>query len=39
MAKVRVKIVCLECGKVWSVSPNAADPRCPKCGSVDFEVK
>ena len=36
---VRVALVCQECGKTWRVSPNAADPRCPKCGSVDWEVQ
>jgi predicted RNA-binding Zn-ribbon protein involved in translation (DUF1610 family) len=36
--KVRIPLVCQECGKKWTVSPNAADPECPKCGGVDFEV-
>jgi len=34
---VKVKLVCLECGRKKSVSPNAVDPRC-SCGSVDLEV-
>lgn len=34
----RVKLVCLECGKKFSVSANAADPDCPKCGGVDWDV-
>ena len=33
----RVKLVCLECGKTKTVSPNAIDPRCA-CGSVDLDV-
>ncbi len=35
----RIALVCQECGKTWRVSPQAADPRCPKCGSVDWEVQ
>ena len=34
---IKVKMVCLECGRKKSVSPNAVDPRC-SCGSVDLEV-
>lgn len=34
--KVRMK--CNECGKRFSVSPNAADPECPKCHGVDWDV-
>lgn len=37
MAKVSLK--CNECGKRFKVSPNAADPSCPKCGGVDWEVE
>jgi Zn finger protein HypA/HybF involved in hydrogenase expression len=33
----RIKVVCLECGKRWSVSPKS-DPQCPKCNGVDYEV-
>lgn len=34
----RVALKCNECGKRFSVSPNAADPQCPKCHGVDWEV-
>jgi len=34
--RVRVAVRCNECGRRWSVSPNA-DPQC-KCGGVDFDV-
>ena len=34
----KVKLQCQECGKKWSVSPNARDPECPKCHGVDYEV-
>jgi predicted nucleic acid-binding Zn-ribbon protein len=37
-AAERVKLKCNECGKHFSVSPNAADPDCPKCGGVDWDV-
>ncbi len=37
--RVTVTLVCNECGKTWRVSPTASDPRCAKCGSVDWEVK
>jgi hypothetical protein len=37
-ASERVKLKCNECGKHFSVSPNAADPDCPKCGGVDWDV-
>jgi Zn finger protein HypA/HybF involved in hydrogenase expression len=33
---LRVKVVCLECGKRSTVSTMAAE--CPKCGSVDLEL-
>jgi Zn finger protein HypA/HybF involved in hydrogenase expression len=36
--QAKVKLECLECGRKWSVSPNAADPQCPKCNSVDLDV-
>lgn len=36
---VRVKLECQECGKKFAVSANAADPECPKCGGVDWEVR
>jgi len=35
--RIRVPLVCLECGKKWKVSPTA-DPQCPKCNGVDYEV-
>lgn len=36
--KSKVSLKCNECGKTWKVSPMAADPRCPKCGGVDWDV-
>lgn len=36
--RVRVPLVCLECGKKFRVSPNAS-PECPKCGGTDWEVE
>jgi Zn finger protein HypA/HybF involved in hydrogenase expression len=35
--RVRVKVVCLDCGHKWAVSPTAS-PECPRCGNTDFEV-
>jgi Zn finger protein HypA/HybF involved in hydrogenase expression len=35
--QIRVALVCLECGKKWKVSPTA-DPQCPKCNGVDYDV-
>jgi DNA-directed RNA polymerase subunit RPC12/RpoP len=34
-----IALVCQECGRTFRVRPNAADPRCPTCGSVDWEVR
>jgi len=34
----KIRLVCNECGRKFSVSPNAADPQCPKCGGVDWDV-
>ena len=34
----KVTLICLECGKIFKVSVNAADPHCPKCHSVDWDV-
>lgn len=34
----KITLVCNECGKRWRVSPKAADPQCPKCNSIDYEV-
>lgn len=39
VAATRITLVCNECGKVWLVSPNAADPQCARCNSVDYEVR
>jgi rubrerythrin len=36
--RIRIVLVCQECGKVWRVSPNS-DPQCPNCNSVDYEVR
>jgi Zn finger protein HypA/HybF involved in hydrogenase expression len=36
---VRVTLVCQECGRIFRVRPTAADPRCPKCHGVDWEVQ
>lgn len=38
MKAVKITVVCNECGKRWKVSP-CSDPQCPRCNSVDFEVK
>lgn len=37
--KMRVTLVCHECGHTWRVSPNAVGPQCAKCNSVDYEVR
>jgi Zn finger protein HypA/HybF involved in hydrogenase expression len=37
-ATTKIPVVCNECGKQWKVHPNA-DPQCPKCGGVDFDVR
>lgn len=37
-ARVRIALRCNECRTSWRVSPNAADPVCPKCGGVDWDV-
>ena len=37
--KIRIALVCQECGETWRISPNAHDdPQCPKCGSVEWDV-
>lgn len=36
---VRIALKCNECGRNFKVSPNAADPSCPKCGGVDWDVE
>ena len=33
----KIPLQCNECGKKWKVGPKA-DPQCPKCNSVDYEV-
>ena len=33
---MKIKLECQECGRKFS--SGSADPRCPKCGSVDFYV-
>lgn len=38
MPVTKVKLECFECHKKWRVSPNARDPHCPRCGSVDWDV-
>lgn len=35
--RIRIRIVCNECGHAWYVSPDA-DPQCAECNSVDFDV-
>jgi hypothetical protein len=35
----RIKVVCLECGRTWKVSPNAVTLQCTRCNSVDIDVK
>src|SRR5882672_11198700 len=35
---IRIRLVCNECGKRWSVGPNHPGPQCPKCNSVDWNV-
>lgn len=35
--KVRIALTCNECGKKWKIGLNA-DPQCPKCNGVDYEV-
>jgi predicted RNA-binding Zn-ribbon protein involved in translation (DUF1610 family) len=34
----RVKLQCQECGRRFTVRATAQDPKCPRCGSVDWEV-
>ena len=35
----KVRLKCNECGRKFSVSPNASDPECPKCHGVDWDVE
>lgn len=37
--RVLVRVRCNECGRRWSVSPNAPTPQCSRCNSVDVEVR
>ena len=39
MKAVHIKVICLECQKKFTVGPNAVTPECPKCGSVDIDVR
>jgi Zn finger protein HypA/HybF involved in hydrogenase expression len=39
VVRLRVTLRCNECGHTWRVSPNASDPQCSRCNSVDFEVQ
>lgn len=41
MAAVRIKVVCLECGKKFSVNARtlAGADECPKCGGADIDVR
>ena len=34
----RIRVVCLECGKKFTIV-STADPQCPKCGGVDLELQ
>jgi hypothetical protein len=34
-----INLICQECGRTFRVSINCQDPKCPKCGSVDWEVR
>lgn len=36
---IKIKVVCLECGKKFAVGPNNLIPECPKCGGVDVDVR
>ena len=36
MKSTRIKVICLECQKKFTVGATALDPECPKCGSVDI---
>ena len=36
--RIRIPLQCNECGKKFSCGPNA-DPECPKCGGVDYDVR
>ncbi len=36
---MKVKVVCLECGKKFLVGAKSVCPKCPKCGGVDVEVE
>jgi predicted RNA-binding Zn-ribbon protein involved in translation (DUF1610 family) len=37
--RVRIPVVCNECGRKFSLSPNAVDPHCSKCGGVDIDLR
>lgn len=39
VSESKVKLVCNECGKKRTVSPNGNfNDRCPRCGGVDWDV-
>lgn len=38
MKRNRIHLVCMECSKHWSIADSTADPECPRCGGVDYEV-
>lgn len=35
----RIAVECNECSKRFTVSATNTDPECPKCGSVDIDVR
>ncbi len=37
--RFRIKVVCLECGKKFTVGARALGPICPKCGGADIEPR
>jgi predicted RNA-binding Zn-ribbon protein involved in translation (DUF1610 family) len=39
MKAARIPVVCNECGKKTTVSATNSDSSCPRCGSVDLEVR
>ena len=37
MKSEKVEVVCLECGKKFKTA--SMEPKCPKCGGYDIEVR